>query len=88
MFAEKLGVVVVVAVVFSIPFMMFALLFSLPASRNSDPGSHSRLFSPPTIFAVRALHFYRDKISALSSLVDSHRTALTHAKRSQQLILF
>ena len=28
--------------------MIFALLFSLPPSRNSDPGSHSRLFSPPT----------------------------------------
>ena len=23
-------------------------LYSLPPSRNSDPGSHSRLFSPPT----------------------------------------
>ena len=46
--------------------------YSLPPSRNSDPGSHSRLFSPlPT--TVRALHFYREKISALSSLVDSRR---------------
>ena len=51
---------------------MFALLFSLPPSSNSDPGSHSRLFSPlPT--TVRALHFYREKISELSSLVDSRR---------------
>ena len=33
---------------FSIPFIIFALLFSLPPSRNSDPGSHSRLFSTPT----------------------------------------
>ena len=33
---------------FSIPFIIFALLFSLPPCRNSDPGSHSRLFSPPT----------------------------------------
>ena len=32
---------------FSIPFIIFALLFSLPPSRNSDPGSRSRLFSPP-----------------------------------------
>ena len=31
-----------------IPFIIFALLFSLPPSRNSDPGSHGRLFSPPT----------------------------------------
>ena len=28
-------------------YIFFALLFSLPPSRNSDPGSHSRLFSPP-----------------------------------------
>ena len=34
--------------IFSIPFTIFALLFSLPPSRNSDPGSHGRLFSPPT----------------------------------------
>ena len=33
---------------FSILFIIFALLFSLPPGRNSDPGSHSRLFSPPT----------------------------------------
>ena len=34
--------------IFSIPFIIFALLYSLPPRRNSDPGSHSRLFSPPT----------------------------------------
>ena len=33
---------------FSILFIVFALLFSLRPSRNSDPRSHSRLFSPPT----------------------------------------
>ena len=65
----------------SSPFFLY-----LPPSRNSDPGSHSRLFSPlPT--TVRALHFYREKISAVFSLVDSRRTVLTHARRSQQLIL-
>ena len=31
----------------SIPFIVFVLLFSLPPSRNPDPGSHSRLFSTP-----------------------------------------
>ena len=31
-----------------ISYIIFALLFSLPPSRNSDPGSHSRLFSPPS----------------------------------------
>ena len=59
--------------------------FSLPPSRNSDTGSHSRLFSPLAT-TVRALHFYCEKISALSSLVDSRRI-VTRARRSQQLIL-
>ena len=52
----------------SSPFfpVVFALLFSLPPSRDSDPGSPSRLFfSLPT--TVRALQFYREKISALPS---------------------
>ena len=30
----------------SVPFIIFALLFFPPPSRNSDPGSRSRLFSP------------------------------------------
>ena len=51
--------------------------------RGHIAGSSPRL--PST---VRALHFYREKISALSSLVDSRRVVLTHARRSQQLILF
>ena len=61
--------------------------FSLPTSRSSDPGSHSRLFSPlPT--AIRALPFLsREHFS--SSLVGLRRTVLTHAsrRRSQQLLL-
>ena len=32
--------------------------------------------SPPLPTTVRALHFYREKISALSSLVDSRRIVL------------
>ena len=49
----------------SIPFII-SPLYSLPPSRNSDPGSRNRLFSPlPT--AVRVLHFNREKISAISS---------------------
>ena len=65
-------------------------LIKLPFSRNSYPGSHGRLFSalPPT--AVRALHFYREKDSALYSLVDSSRRIVpTHAmkvhRRSRQV---
>ena len=37
---------------------------------------------------VRALQCYREKISDISSLADSRRNVLTHARRSQQLILF
>ena len=51
--------------------------------RGHIAGSSSPL--PPT---VRVLHFYREKISALSSLVDSRRIVLTHARRSQRLLLF
>ena len=41
--------------------------------------------SPPSpLRTVRALHFYREKIWALSSLVDSHRIVPIHARRSQQ----
>ena len=65
-------------------------LYPFPLSRNSDdPGSHSKLFSPPTHYGSCLSFFYRENISALSSLVDSRRIVLTHARRSQQfLILF
>ena len=44
--------------------------------------------SSPLPTTVRDLHFYREKISVIFSLVDSRRIVLAHAKRSQQLILF
>ena len=76
---------------FSFFFIILSSPFnSLPPSRNSDPRSHTKLFYPPST-AVRALHFFREKISALSSLIDppAPRIVLTtHAMRSQQLILF
>ena len=65
--------------------------YSLPPSRNSDPGSHNRLFSPPTHYGSCLAYLvfcFREKISALSSLVDSRRIVLNHARRPQQLILF
>ena len=58
-------------------------------SRNSDPGSHSRIFSPLPA-TVGALHFYHDK-KLSSSLVDSRRIVPTHStvrRRSQQLMLY
>ena len=67
--------------------LIFYLLFSFLPSRNSDAGPHSRLNSPLST-TVRAFHFYRDKTSALSSLVDSRRIEPTHARRSEQMILF
>ena len=60
--------------------------FSLPLSRNSDPGSYCRFFPPlPTTYGSSL--FIARKDSTLSSLVDSRRVAPTHARRSQQLIL-
>ena len=46
---------------------LFFFTFPRINSRNSRPGPHtySRLFSPPLPATVRALHFYREKMSAL-----------------------
>ena len=62
---------------FAVPFIIYAVLVSLPPVvvtqiRDHIYTSTSRLFFPPAA-TVRALHFYREKISALSSLVDSPR---------------
>ena len=67
----------------SICFLGFSILSLLVLTqiRGDIAGSCSPL---PT--TVRALHFYREKISGLSSLVDSRRIVLAHARRSQQLI--
>ena len=67
-----------------VPFIIFALLFSLPPSRNSDPGSHMTGSSPPLSATVRALHFYRERRFQLFV------PFLTHVihRRSQQLVLF
>ena len=69
---------------FSIPFIIFDLVFCLPRSRNSDPRSRSTLFSPPRfvpwIFIARSFQFF----------FRSTRVELclpTLRMRSQQLIL-
>ena len=60
----------IIYICFFIPFSIFAFIFSLPPSRNSDSGSHRKFFYPlPT--TARALHSYREKISRVSSLVVS-----------------
>ena len=50
-------------------------------------GSHNRLFSPPTHYGSCRAFFFARRFSALFSLVDSRQIVLTHARRSQQLIL-
>ena len=62
--------------------LIFTLLFSLPPSLYSDPGSNtcSRVFSLPT--TASALHFFLEKVQGLSSLVDSGRVVPTQARRS------
>ena len=46
-------------------FIIFALLFSLPRSRNSDPGSHtySRLFSAPPRYGSCLAFLSREDLS-------------------------
>ena len=58
----------------SSPFYLLSLLV-VTQIRGHIAGSF-----PPLPTTVRALHFYREKISALSSLVDSRRIVLTHAR--------
>ena len=72
---------------FPIPFIILALRLFLPSSCNSDPGSHSRLFSPPTHYGSCLAFLSREDFCSFF-LVDSRRIVLTHARRSQQLILF
>ena len=43
---------------------------------------------PSPLRFLPSLNFYREKSSALSSLVGSRRFVPTHARHSQQLILF
>ena len=62
--------------------------FSLSLLVVTQIRGHIAFSSPPLPTAVCALYFYREKTSTLPSLVDSRRSVLTHARRSQQLILF
>ena len=66
------------------PFIFLALLISpspslfIHVTRRS--GVTKRALLPPPHYGTR-LRFYREKTSALSSLVDSHRIASTHATK-------
>ena len=82
-------VVVRVLPFFSPPsHLLSSPFFSLSLLVVTQIRGHMAGSSPPLPTTVRALHFYREKISALSSLVESRRIVLIHARRSQQLILF
>ena len=70
---------------FFIPFIIFNLLLSLSLLVATQIWGHIAGSSPPLPTTVCALQFYREKISALSSPVDSRRIVLSHARRSQQL---
>ena len=67
------------------PYVIFALLSSLPPSRNSDPRSHTQkaLASPPHLRFVPCIFIASEKTSPLSPPVDSRRIAPTHARRAQ-----
>ena len=58
--------------IFGIPFFFDPIYYlrpsflSHPPSRNSDPGSHSRFFSPPPHYGSCVAFFIARKISALS----------------------
>ena len=69
-----------------IPYVIFALLFSLSLLVVTQIRGHLAGSSPPlpTPTTVRALYLYREKTSALFSLLDWRRTVLTQARRAQQ----
>lgn len=48
------------AMFFLVPCNIFAHIFPLPSSRNSDPRSHSRRLSSPLPTTVRNLHFFAE----------------------------
>ena len=73
---------------FSIPFILSSPFYSLSLLVVTQIRGHTAGSAPPLPATVRGLHFYHEKISALSSLVDSRRIVLTHARRSQQLVPF
>ena len=68
---------------FPIPFTIFALLFSLPPGRNSDLGSHSRLFSPPTHYGSCLTMYIFQGIY----IYVSHTHSLVYSSSREYLIL-
>ena len=72
---------------FFIPFILFALLFSLFLQVVTQIRGHTAGSSPPLPTTVRAFCSHREKNSALSLLVDSRRTAPTRARHFRSQIV-
>ena len=62
--------------------------FSLPPGRSSDPGSHSRPFSPRPYYGSCLAFLSREDFSSSFPRRVASTVCLTHAMRSQQLIHF
>ena len=73
------------------PFFLYPIYYLCPSILSilvvTQIRGHIAGSSPPLPTAVRALHFYREKLSALSCLVDSRRIVLPYTRHSPQLIL-
>ena len=68
------------------PFEYLRTSISLSLLVEIHIWGHIAVFSAPLPTIVRAIHFDREKMPALSSLIDSHRIVFTLFRRSQQLI--
>ena len=68
-------------------FCFFTLVFSLPPSGYSDPGSHSRLFSPPPQYGSCLAFLSPEDFSSIFPRRPASNCAFTHARRSQQLLI-
>ena len=76
---------------FRVPFIIFALLVQLSPSRNSDPGSHSRLFSPPlptTVHTCLAFLSREGLSTVFPRRLASNCAYLRCHRRSRQLVSF
>ena len=60
--------------------------YSLPPSRNSDPGSHSRLFSPPTHYGSYLASFFARRFQLFLPSSTRVELCLPRARRSQPVL--
>ena len=79
-----------IIIIFFPPHLLSSPFYSLSLLVVTQIRGHISGSAPPLPTTVRALHFCRENIPAISSLVDSRRIVLTHAiiRCFQQLIPF